>query len=121
MRIKRLGPGSRTSGVVEDIVQNCQQEAADSTGNRHRVSENLLTKKLVDEETKQKIKLLGGPEGPEPALGTSLDQPIPYQELRWHRRPHLPAFIARWLWSPVPPEPQPASSGCSVQGRPDVH
>ena len=28
-----------------DIVQNCQQEAVDSTGNRHRVAENLLTKK----------------------------------------------------------------------------
>ena len=32
----------------------------------------------------------------------------------------MPAFIARWLRSPVPPEPRPASSGCSVQGRPSI-
>ena len=30
----------------------------------------------------------------------------------------LPAFIARWLRSPV--QPRPASSGCSVQGRPSI-
>ena len=72
-------------------------------------------------ETTRNYTVLGGPEGPEPALGTSLDQSILCQELRWHRRPHLPAFTARWLRSPVPPEPRPASSGCSVQGRPDVH
>jgi hypothetical protein len=34
------------------------------------------------------------PGGPEPALGTSLGQSILCQELRWHRRPHLPALIA---------------------------
>ena len=45
VRIERLGPCSRTSGAVEGIVQHCQQEVVDSTANRHRVSENLLTKK----------------------------------------------------------------------------
>ena len=34
--------------------------------------------------------------------------------------PHLSACIARWLRPPVPPEPRPASSGCSVQGRPSI-
>ena len=34
----------------------------------------------------------------------------------------MPAFITRWLRSPVPPEPRPASLGCSVQleGRPSI-
>ena len=71
--------------------------------------------------------LLGGPEGPEPALGTSLDQSILCQEHRHLAQAgplaglHCP-MVAVPRVSPGPPgEPQPASSGCSVQGRPDVH
>ena len=48
------------------------------------------------------LRLLGGPEGPEPALGSSWAGLFPCQGRRWHRRPRLPALIAPMAAAPQP-------------------
>ena len=67
----------------------------------------------------RKTPILGGPEGPEPALGTSLDQPILCQELRWHRRPTCRPALPDGCGPPSPPSrgPQAQAAQCK-DGRP---